>query len=129
MKPSAPVTTTIGSEPLPAVQAIEAPAAAHEPADVPQALARGVPAVMADLDGRHVRGLGDAVEPHAPVEVLEVQEELGIEAAGAVDRDRACTSMNAPDSAGMPITSCGGSSSDDVAHLVAIEAAPEQRGA
>ena len=40
-------------------------------------------AVVADLHRRHVRGLGDAVQAHAPVEVLEVEEVLRIEAAGA----------------------------------------------
>ena len=42
-----------GLEPLPAVP-IKPEAAFHEPVNVPEAFARGVPTVMADLDRRHV---------------------------------------------------------------------------
>src|SRR5205085_8495114 len=78
-KPRAPVTTTVPAlEPAPAMLAVEAATALHEPAHVREALARRVPAVMHDVHRRHVRGARDLVQAHAPVEVLEVQEEARV---------------------------------------------------
>src|SRR5690349_11453875 len=90
MKPAAPVTITrprgAGAlEPAPAMLAVEAPAAAHEPAHVREALGGRVATVMHDLHRGHVGRAGDLVEAHAPVEVLEIEEEARIEPARAVD--------------------------------------------
>src|SRR6476469_6358859 len=64
---------------------IEAHAACEKPADVPQAFRRRGAAVMDDADTRHERVARHHAKPHAPVEVLEVEEEARIETAGAVD--------------------------------------------
>src|SRR6185436_18141843 len=91
MKPSAPVITIMPepswdkpplSDESPAVLAIEAHAALHEPADVPPSFARRAATVVDDAKRRQVRGLADLAQAHAPVVVLEIQEEPGIEAAG-----------------------------------------------
>ena len=65
---------------------VEADTAADEPADVRAALARRVTAVVHRAKRRQVDGLRDLVQPHAPVVILEIEEILGVEAAGDVDR-------------------------------------------
>src|SRR5438045_5143962 len=94
MNPSAPVITIMLevscdkprlSDDSPAVLAIEAHAALHEPADVLPSLARRASTVVDDAKRRHVRRFADLAQTHAPVVVLEIQEELRIEAAGRVD--------------------------------------------
>src|SRR5664279_4924950 len=95
-KPSAPVTTTSarpftaasspGSEPSPSVAPIEAHRAGHEVIDVAQSLACRAAAVVSDLDAGHIGRPGDTIQPHAPVEVLEIEKKTRIEAARLVDR-------------------------------------------
>src|SRR5437660_24039 len=94
-KPPAPVTAInalsrgagiVTSEPLPAMLAIETHAALHERFDMPPAFACGVAAVMNDAHRWHVRGGRDARKPHAPIVILEVEEEQRVETAGPIDR-------------------------------------------
>src|SRR5438270_9849064 len=51
-----------------------------------KALARRATAMMHNAHIRQVSAFGDAVQPHAPVVVLEVEEELRIEPARRIDR-------------------------------------------
>src|SRR5215211_3353836 len=83
-KPPAPVTTInalsrVGDvtklEPFPAVFAIKTYAALHERLDMPPAFARRVTAIMNDAHRRHVCRCRHARKPHAPIVILEVEEE------------------------------------------------------
>src|SRR6478672_2414769 len=75
MKPSAPVITIMPelswnkprpSDESPAVLAIEAHSALHEPADVLPSLARRAATVVDDPKRRQIRRLADLPQAHAP---------------------------------------------------------------
>src|SRR5205823_12071710 len=72
--------------PFPAVLAIEPSGALREPGDVPPAFLRGAAAVVHDYHRRHIGASGDAVQAHAPIEVLEIEEIARVESARRVDR-------------------------------------------
>src|SRR5262245_28782142 len=66
--------------------AVETDGALDEPADMPGALVRRVTAVMHDPHRRQICRLRDLVDPHAPIVILEIEEEARIESAGRIDR-------------------------------------------
>src|SRR5207248_2427987 len=94
MNPLAPVTRTRPFNdtcpprtlsPFPAMLAIEPSRALREPGNMPPSFLRRAAAVVHDSHRRHVSASGDLVQAHAPIEVLEIEEVSGIEAAGRVD--------------------------------------------
>src|SRR5438105_1331346 len=74
------------SQPFPAMFVEKPRRAAHEISDVTRAFFPGAAAVMDDPHPGDIRGPGYPIEAHAPVEILEVQKKLRIEAAGRFDR-------------------------------------------
>src|SRR2546421_11248602 len=94
--------------------------------NVPPTLARRAAAVMNDSHRRHIRALRDRVQAHAPVEVLEIEEITWIEAAGGVDRVPAHEHEAAAHHRHRRHEAFGAGEPGGVAHLVAIEALPEQ---
>ena len=93
---------------------------------MPPAFARGLAAIVNDTHRWHVRRGRDTRKPHAPVVILEVEEERWIEAAGPVDRfaahqhERAGERGHAEDFAGRLDV-------NQIAHFVMMEPAAEQR--
>src|SRR5512142_747220 len=73
------------SYPFPAVLRVEAHAARNKEQDVPHPLERYAAAVVHDVDARHERVLRHLRQPHAPVEILDVEKETRMETAGALD--------------------------------------------
>src|SRR6188472_4166211 len=114
-----------GSQPPPAVLRVEAKAAADELRDVAPAFARRSATMMDDADARHERVARHFFHPHAPVEILEIEEKSWIEPAGAVngfapsEHERARHHRHAE----RFLRRIG---VDDIAHLVAIEPPGEQ---
>src|SRR5947207_10025704 len=134
-KPPAPVTAIkalsrgpgiVTSDPLPAVLAIETYAASHERFDMPPPFACGFAAVMNDAHRWHVRGGCDARQPHAPIVILEVEEERRVEAAGPIDR-RAAHEHEGAGERRHAEHFAGWLDVDEIAHFVVIEPAAEQR--
>src|SRR5215469_3005305 len=113
------------SGPLPAVLVEEAGRAASESKHVAPALARRAAAVVDDAHAGNVYAARDSVQPHAPVEILEVQKESRIEPAGGIDglatnqHEAAADHRNRAD----PGLSTRGV--DHVAHFIALEPASE----
>ena len=111
--------------------AVETERALREPADVLPAFARGAATVMNDAERRQVGSLRHLVQPDAPIEVLEVEEELRIESAGRVDclaaNEHAATRHHRH--AAHRLAPRG---IDDVAHVIAVESpakpSPEELG-
>src|SRR5206468_1538450 len=112
--------------PLPAVLVEEADRALREFDNVPPTLARSAAAVMNDPHRRHICALSDAVQAHAPVKVLEIEEITRIEAAGRVDRVPAHEHEAAAHHRHRRHEAFGAGERGGVAHLVTIEALPEQ---
>src|SRR6059058_5775237 len=112
--------------PLPAVLVEEADRALREFDNVPPALARSADAVMNDPHRWHIRALRDAVQAHAPVEVLEIEEITRIEATGGVDRVPPHEHEATAHHRHRGDETFGAGERGGVAHLIAIEALPEQ---
>src|SRR6478735_4745985 len=74
------------SPPAPAVLVEKTHGAANEVRDVAPPFARRAAAMMNDANARQVHASRNAIEPHAPVEVFEIEEKGRIEAAGGLDR-------------------------------------------
>src|SRR5271157_453624 len=103
---------------------VEPPRACSEPADVREPLPRGAAAVMDHAHRSEVSTYPRLADAQAPVEVLEVQKEPGIEALGALDRAPAHEHESAAHD-GHRFDHFPAAFQDKIAHFVASEAPGE----